>query len=111
MLQESGLADFVESQEDGLALSVSENGSNLSVGQRQLLCLGRALLRHTRLLVLDEATASLDPEVRRPLQSPYSHETWYMHATSTYSSTRGSLPWRANVTPTLLRTHPMEPHS
>lgn len=79
VLQESGLADFVESQEDGLALSVSENGSNLSVGQRQLLCLGRALLRHTRLLVLDEATASLDPEsdqrIQRMLKENFRHCT------------------------------------
>ncbi|KAF9436583.1 hypothetical protein BGZ76_003535 [Entomortierella beljakovae] len=59
-LETSGLKSYVQQQENGLDLLVSANGENLSVGQRQLVCLSRALLIKTKVVVLDEATASVD---------------------------------------------------
>ncbi|KAL3687431.1 hypothetical protein R1sor_013740 [Riccia sorocarpa] len=74
-LDKCQLGDVVRENEEKLEASVSENGKNWSVGQRQLLCLGRALLKHNRIVVVEEVTALIDPEtdgiIRRTIKSAF----------------------------------------
>ena len=51
-----------------LTLHIAEEGANLSQGQRQLVCLCRAILRQSRLVILDEASAHLDEKTERKMQ-------------------------------------------
>ncbi|XP_071689887.1 ABC transporter C family member 10-like [Rutidosis leptorrhynchoides] len=60
VLEKCQLREAIEDKKEGLDSLVVQDGSNWSLGQRQLFCLGRALLKRRKILVLDEATASID---------------------------------------------------
>jgi ATP-binding cassette subfamily B protein len=66
--REAGALDFVERLPQGFATPVKERGAGLSVGQKQLISFARALAFDPRILILDEATASIDTETEQRIQ-------------------------------------------
>ncbi|WP_370619275.1 ABC transporter ATP-binding protein [Mumia sp. Pv 4-285] len=68
-------SEFVDALPDGTATQLGERGTTLSGGQRQRLALARALVRDPRLLILDDATSALDPDVERRILTALASST------------------------------------
>ena len=67
-MKKIGFGNIIEKNKDGLKQEISEGGTNLSVGEKQLICITRAILRKSKIIIMDEATASIDYETEEIIQ-------------------------------------------
>lgn len=68
LLIKAQLDNILYSSQDGLDQQITENGANLSSGERQLICICRAILRKSKVVILDEATANIDMVTEQKIQ-------------------------------------------
>jgi ABC-type multidrug transport system fused ATPase/permease subunit len=73
-LEDVQLKEFVMNHSAGLLMSISESGNNLSAGQCQLICIGRAILKKSKILLIDEATSNVDKATDEIIQKTITNQ-------------------------------------